>query len=243
MLRHELAVLRRQVPRPRLCWADRAILAGLARLLPWVSRPIDSALAPPTLVRRRWTRPPLHPSGDPSADPPPRRREPPVGLPPHPRPVRLGYQVGASTVWTILRSAHVDPAPRCAGPTWRQLLHAQAHRILACDFFTVDTVLLSRLYVLSFIELDSGRVHLAGATRHPTGDWATQQARNLLTTIGERDTRSGSSSATATRNSALPSTPSLPPTASTLCGRQFPAPTRMHAWPLSSPFPGAVFVG
>ncbi|MEX5713421.1 hypothetical protein AB1484_35690 [Parafrankia sp. FMc6] len=75
--------------------------------------------------------------------------------------VRPGYQVGASTVWTIPRSAHVDPAPRRAGPTWRQFLHTQAHGILTCDFFTVDTVLLSKLYALFFSEVESRRVHIS----------------------------------------------------------------------------------
>jgi transposase InsO family protein len=100
--------------------------------------------------------------------------------------VGLGYRVGASTVGKILHSAGIDPAPRRAGPTWRQFLHAQARGIVACDFFTVDTVFLTRLYVLFFIELDRRQVHLAGVTRHPTGAWVTQQARNLLLTLDEK---------------------------------------------------------
>lgn len=92
---------------------------------------------------------------------------------------RLGYEIAPSTVWEILHAAGVDPAPRRAGPTWRQFLAAQAHAIIACDFLVVETVLLRRLYVLMFIEHGTRRVHLAGVTAHPTGAWAVQQARNL----------------------------------------------------------------
>jgi putative transposase len=94
--------------------------------------------------------------------------------------------VAPSTVWEILRTAGIDPAPRRAGPTWRQFLHAQAAGILAVDFFHVDTVLLKRLYVLVFIEHGTRRMHLGGVTANPTGQWTTQQARNLCLTLGER---------------------------------------------------------
>jgi putative transposase len=103
--------------------------------------------------------------------------------------IGLGHQVAASTVWTILKSAGLAPAPRRSGPTWRQFLAAQAHAILAIDFAHVDTVLLRRLYILVVIEHDRRRVHLAGITAHPTGDWVTQQARNLLMDLGERADR------------------------------------------------------
>jgi putative transposase len=75
----------------------------------------------------------------------------------------------------ILRSAGVDPAPRRNGPAWRQFLHAQAGGILAVDFLHVDTVLLTRLYGLVFIEHGTRRMHL-GVTAHPTGGWTVQQA-------------------------------------------------------------------
>jgi transposase InsO family protein len=93
---------------------------------------------------------------------------------------RLGYQIAASTVWEILTAAGVDPAPRRAGPTWRQFLAAQAQGIIACDFFTVDTVL------LVFIEHGTRRLQVAGATVHPTGAWVAQAARNLALDRGTR---------------------------------------------------------
>jgi transposase InsO family protein len=103
--------------------------------------------------------------------------------------VGLGYRVAASTVWKILHQAGVDPAPRRSGPTWKQFLAAQAHAILACDFFTVDTVFLKRIYVLFFLEVATRRVHLVGVTAHPTGAWVAQQARNLLMDLDQRADR------------------------------------------------------
>jgi transposase InsO family protein len=101
---------------------------------------------------------------------------------------RLGYKsrIGASTVWTILHRAGVDPAPKRSALSWRQFLNAQAKGVLAVDFFTVDTVLLRRLYVLFVLEVGTRRVHVLGVTPHPIGDWVTQQARNLLMELEER---------------------------------------------------------
>ena len=98
----------------------------------------------------------------------------------------LGHRVAARTVWEILHRAGVDPAPQRGGPTWRQFLTAEAHAIMACDFVAVETMLLRRLYVLIFVELADRRVHLAGMTAQPTGQWVTQQARNLLLDLDGR---------------------------------------------------------
>jgi len=199
VLRHEVAVLRRQVARPRVDWADRAVLAGLARLLP---RPAWRGLfvQPATLlrwhrdlVRRRWTYP--HQCGRPSVAAELRalvlrlaRENPTWGYRRiHGELCRLGYRdrIGASTVWTILRRAGVAPAPKRSAVSWRQFLRAQAASVLAVDCFTVDTVFLQRLYVLLAIEIATRRVHVLGVTAHPVGDWVAQQARNLVMQVDE----------------------------------------------------------
>jgi len=80
---------------------------------------------------------------------------------------KLGVTVAPSTVWEILRAAGIDPAPRRSGPSWRQFLHARAAGIVAVDFLHVETVLLSRLHVLVFIEHGSRRMHPGGVTANP----------------------------------------------------------------------------
>jgi putative transposase len=100
--------------------------------------------------------------------------------------LRLGVRVSASSIRRVLRAHGLDPAPRRASTTWRSFLRQQAAGIIACDFFTVDTVFLQRVYVLFFIELGSRRVHLAGVTDHPTGLWMAQQARNLAAVLGDQ---------------------------------------------------------
>jgi putative transposase len=201
VLRHQLAVLRRQVARPRYTGADRIVLATLAKLLPrdrwkvFLVTPSTLLRWHRELIRRRWTCPA-----------PARRR----GLDPavvelvlrlardnarwgYLRIVgecrKLGVRVSATSVRTILRRHRLGPAPRRGGPSWTEFLRAQAAGTLACDFLTVETVGLTRLYVFFVIELERRRVHLVGVTAHPTGAWVTQAARNLLMDLDERADR------------------------------------------------------
>jgi len=92
---------------------------------------------------------------------------------------QLGISVSARTVRKLLRGAGLGPAGKRGGLSWREFIRGQAATMLACDFFTVETVTLRRIYVLFFIELDSRRVHLAGCTESRGGSWVAQQARNL----------------------------------------------------------------
>jgi putative transposase len=101
-------------------------------------------------------------------------------------PAGLGYPIAPSTVWLILKRAGMDPAPRRNGPTWQQFLTAQPHGILATDFFSVDTLLLHRLYALFVVEHATRCVHILGITANPSGAWVAQQARNFLMNLGER---------------------------------------------------------
>jgi putative transposase len=191
-LRHELAVLRRQTARPSLRPADRAFLAALARLLPHERRR-GLAVTPQTLlrwhrelIRRKWTQP-TRPRGRPPVEQRVRqlvlrlaRENPRWGYPRIAGELgKLGLTVSPSTVRRILHAAGLEPAPRRIGLSWQQFLRQQAASILACDFFTVETLTLRRYYVLFFIELASRRVHLAGVTTNPSGAWVAQQARNL----------------------------------------------------------------
>jgi putative transposase len=201
VLRHENQVLRRQLS-GRLRWdhADRLWLAALSRL---VSRRRWAEVFPVTpatilrwhrnLLARKWDCASRRRPGRPSTGTSVKalvvqmaRENPAWG---HRRIqgelARLGYTIAASTVWEILHAAGIDPAPRRAGPTWRQFLTAQAHAVIACDFLVVETVLLQRLYVLVFIEHGTRRLHVAGVTACPTEAWAVQQARNLAMDLGD----------------------------------------------------------
>ncbi len=199
VVRHELEVLRRQHPRPRLEPKDRALLAALSRLLPR-RRWSVFVVAPATLLgwhrrmlRRHWTYP------NSSKGRPAVRAELRALIvcmaTENPRwgyqrikgeLARLGYRVSTSSIRRVLRADGIDPAPRRASTTWRSFLRQQAAGIVACDFFSVDTVWLTRYYVLFFIELEPRRVHVCGVTTNPTGLWVTQQARNLVTSLDER---------------------------------------------------------
>ena len=99
---------------------------------------------------------------------------------------KLGFRVSPTTIRRLLARAGLGPAPRRSGPSWREFLRAQAASIVACDFFTVESVLLRRYYVLFFIAHASRRVWLAGCSTNPTGAWVTQQARNLGLELGGR---------------------------------------------------------
>jgi len=200
VLRHELAVLRRQASRPALRPADRAFLAAASRLLPR-ARWHAFFVTPETLlawhrrlVARRWTYPGRRP-GRPKVSPEVRelvfrlaRENPRWG---YQRMVGelhgLGVLVSATTVRRILAAAGLGPAGTRNGLSWRQFIRGQAHSMIACDFFTVDTIGLRRIYVLFFIELSTRRVHLAGMTEHPDGAWTAQQARNLVFSLSERE--------------------------------------------------------
>jgi putative transposase len=192
VLRHQLAVLKRQVPRPRFEPSDRAILAAFARVLErdrwsiFLVRP-DTILAwHRRLVANHWTYP--HRPGRPAIAVEIRRtiirlaRENPTWgyRRVHGERARLGITIAASTVWTTLKNAGIDPAPGRTAESWTTFLRAQTAGIVACDFFTIDTVVLRRYYALFFIELDTRRVHFAGITTNPTGAWTTQAARNLM---------------------------------------------------------------
>jgi putative transposase len=197
VLRHELAVLRRQATRPQLTRADRALLALLSRSLSraaWT----NFSVKPETLLRwhrqlvaRRWTC---------------RHRRP--GRPPLDSSLRAlilrlarenphwGYRriagelkgvaivVSATSVRKVLLEHELRPAPRRMHSSWRSFLRAQAASVLACDFLTVETAFLHRIYVLFFISLATRRIEYVACRPNPDGRWVAQQARNLLMKLG-----------------------------------------------------------
>ena len=201
VLRHENAVLRRNPGRVRYKPGDRAWFAALMRFIPRQRWAEVFPVTPATLLAwhrrlaaRRYDATKRRPPGRPATARSIARlavrlaKENPLWgyRRIHGELAKLGVTVAPSTVYEILRSSGIDPAPRRDGPTWRQFLHAQAAGILAVDFLHVDTVLLNRLYVLIFIEHGTRRIHLGGVTAHPTGAWTVQQARNLSLDLGGR---------------------------------------------------------
>jgi putative transposase len=200
VLRHELAILRRQPRRAAARPVDRAILAALARALPrsaWGSlsvRPATLLRWHRQLVRRRWTYPYRRP-----------------GRPPLDRRVQalvvqlarenaswgyrriagelqsLGISLSATSVRTILTRHGLPPAPERDELSWRDFLRHEAATTLACDFFTVETAWLRQIYVLFFLSLERRRIEYVACTANPTGAWTAQQARNLLMATDDRE--------------------------------------------------------
>jgi putative transposase len=99
----------------------------------------------------------------------------------------LGVSVSATTVRTILIRQGLPPAPRRDELSWRDFLRQQAATTLACDFFSVETAWLKRIYVLFFLSLESRRIEFVACTANPTGAWTAQQARNLLMATDDRE--------------------------------------------------------
>jgi transposase len=205
LLRHQLAVLQRQARRSKPDWADRALLTALLGLIPKARRRrLRLFVTPDTIlrwhrdiIRGRWARM----SARTKPGRPATRRNiralvlrlasenPEWGYRRiHGELAGLGVKIAPSTVWEILKTNGIDPAPRRTGPTWAQFLRSQAEAILACDFFTVDLPDGTTAYVLAVIEHATRRIRILGITQHPTGQWTTQQARNLLMDIGEAAT-------------------------------------------------------
>jgi len=204
ILRRQLAVLQRRQPRrPTVNWANRALLAALLGVIPRARRQGMRLLVTPDtilrwhrdIVRRRWaTRSKRGRTGRPVT----RRNitalvlrlareNPGWGYRRiHGELAGLGVKVAASTVWEILKTNGIDPAPRRTCPTWSQFLRSQAEAILACDFFIVDLLDGTQVYVLTVIEHATRRIRILGVTLHPTGEWTAQQARNLLMDLGDQ---------------------------------------------------------
>src|SRR3954447_18619601 len=196
-LRHQLAVLQRQIDKPRLTPPDRAFLAALLHRLPRSTlRQLHLIVTPDTILR--WPRDLLRHRHAKASRP----KRP--GRPPTVRSIKrlilrlsnenaswgyrrvhgelaaLSIKVAPSTVWQILKDGGIDPVPGRDRHTWPAFLRSQAHAILAADFFETRTLSGGRLYVFAVIEHATRRVRILGATAHPTATWTTQLARNLV---------------------------------------------------------------
>src|SRR5712691_235098 len=200
VLRHEVAVLRRTNHRPRLDWADRAVLAALIRFLPAGLR-AHRLVTPGTVLRwhrrliaRKQTYP--HKTGRPPVSAEVAALIERLATENTSRGykriqgelLKVGDRVSAAAVRRILKTLKIPPAPgRDTDTTWRHFLPAQAATMLAAGLFQVDcAVTLKRLHCLFVIEAGSRYVHILGITANPDGPWTTQQARNLLTDLGDR---------------------------------------------------------
>jgi transposase len=204
ILRHQLAVLqRRQMRRPKLNLADRALLAALLGVIPKTRRHGLRLVVTPErilrwhrdIVRRRWAARSMRgKTGRPATRRGIRalvfrlaRENPGWGYRRiHGELAGLGVKVAASTVWEILKKAGIDPAPRRSGLAWPQFLCSQAEAILACDFFTTGLLDGTQAYVLAVIEHATRRIRILGVTLYPTGEWTAQQARNLIMDLGDQ---------------------------------------------------------
>jgi hypothetical protein len=180
-LRHQLAVLQRQIDKPRLTPPDRAFLAALLHQLPRPTlRRLHLLVSPETILRWHLDLLRRHHAriARPKRPGRPRtlrsiralvlrlaRENPSWGYRRiHGELAGLGITVAPSTMWEILTTHHIDPAPDRDRQTWTAFLRSQAHAILAGDFF---------------IEHVTRRIRILGATAHPTAAWTTQMARNL----------------------------------------------------------------